>query len=166
MEPAPGADPGGHPIPRGGGRRSGRHALGAQDSNLKVTPVQGRMGLPFPLPPTGAAVRCRAEPPALQERGRSRARRRECPRSDSNAHWLVPQTSASAVGLRRHGAAIRCRPGSSAVRRRSRSRARRRGWPSWPRTRKLRVQSAAGLPNSPNGHRVRETRVERASGPF
>lgn len=46
------------------------------------------------------------------------------------------------------------------------SRARRRGWPSWPRTRKLRVQSAAGLPDSPNGHRVRETRVERASGRF
>jgi hypothetical protein len=42
------------------------------------------------------------------------------------------------------------------------SRARRHSWPSWPRTRKLRVQSAAGLPDSPNGHRVRETRFERA----
>ena len=41
------------------------------------------------------------------------------------------------------------------------SRARRRGWPSWPRTRKLRVQSPAGLPNSPNGHRVRGTRAAR-----
>ena len=44
-------------------------------------------------------------------------------------------------------------PGSPALRGRGRSRARRQSWPSWPRTRKLRVQSPAGLPNSPNGHR-------------
>ena len=54
---------------------------------------------------------------------------------------------------RAHGAATRCRPGSPAVRKRGRSRARRRSWPSWPRTRKLRGQGPAGLPNSPNGHR-------------
>ena len=35
MEPLPGADPGGTPIPRASGRRSEGHELGAQDSNLE-----------------------------------------------------------------------------------------------------------------------------------
>ena len=70
-----------------------------------------------------------------------------CARRASN-----PQHPASRAGLSTRleyehiGAAIRCRPGSPALRGRGRSRARRRSWPSWPRTRKLRVQSPAGLP--------------------
>src|SRR5580692_4640192 len=36
-------------------------------------------------------------------------------------------------------------------------------WPSWLRTRKLRGQGPAGLPNSPNGHRVGEAGVEPAT---
>ena len=60
-----------------------------------------------------------------------------------------PRPGASAVGLRGHGVATRCRPGSPALRGRGRSRARRQSWPSWHRTRKLQVQSPAGLPDSP-----------------
>lgn len=51
--------------------------------------------LPTEQPANGAAVRCRSGPPALQERGRSRARRRECPRCDSNAHCRPPRGRAS-----------------------------------------------------------------------
>jgi hypothetical protein len=58
---------------------------------------------------------------------------------------VVPPT----VGLRGRGAATRCRPGSPALRGRGRSRARRQSWPSWLRTRKLRVQGPAGLPIPP-----------------
>jgi hypothetical protein len=56
----------------------------------------------------------------LYRSGAAAVRRPACPRSDSNAHWLVPQTSASAVGLRRLGADTRGRTGSSPVRRESR----------------------------------------------
>lgn len=95
MEPFPGADPGTASIPRTRGRRSERHVLGAQDSNLKPAAPRAAALARLSYRPSRAAVRCRAEPPALQERGRSRARRPVCPRPDLNRHCPPPQGGAS-----------------------------------------------------------------------
>jgi hypothetical protein len=82
MEPLPGADRGGTPIPRASGRRSEGHRspkYARRDSNPQPHGPQ-------PCPSTNlrherkrAATRCRPGPSAVRSRSRSRARRQRCP---------------------------------------------------------------------------------------
>ena len=106
MEPSPGADPGGTPIPRASGRRSRGHRSGSW-TRTSVRLLQGQAGMPSTHP------------------GMSKYARR-----DSNPQQHGPQPCPSTcLRHERKRAATRCRPGPSAVRRRSRSRARRQSCP-------------------------------------
>ena len=97
MEPSPGADPGGTPIPRASGRRSEGHRSGSW-TRTKGRPLVGAGGKyarrdsnpqshgPQPCPSTclrherkRAATRCRPGPSAVRRRSRSRARRQSYP---------------------------------------------------------------------------------------
>lgn len=65
MEPFPGVEPGGHSIPRNGGRRSEGHVLGTQGSNLKPAAPK-TAALPVELLPNGAPAECHPRLPDLQ----------------------------------------------------------------------------------------------------
>ena len=114
--------------------------------------------------PSRAAIRCRAEPPALQEQGHSRVWR----------HWVRPPglepgrlAAHQHLGLARlpfrhehRRAATRGRTGSSAVRRRSRSRARRQSCPPW-----IRTTTSAGRVRRPAGWTQRAPSAEAGLEP-
>jgi hypothetical protein len=142
MEPAPGADPGCQPLPRAGGRRSGRHELGAQDSNLES----------FRSKPGGSAGSPTAHQSPRQVPPLAAALTRRLvvgPGGEVRSAGLEPaSTRPSTVPVyqlrhERKRAATRGRTGPSAVRRRSRSRARRRSWGTRDRTWTLLIQSQA-----------------------
>ena len=147
VEPSPGADPGGTPIPGASGRRSEGHRSGSW-TRTSVRLLQGQAGMPSTHPGTNWSPR---QVPLLASRpyegrplvgaGGKYARR------DSNPQSHGPQPCPSTcLRHERKRAATRCRPGPSAVRRRSRSRARRQSYPPWIRTRNLLDQSQALLP--------------------
>ena len=70
-----------------------------------------------------------------------------CPRCDSNAQRTVPQTVASAIGLRGRGAAVRCRTGPSALRGRSRKPCAAASLPGKDSNLDSRGSEPRGLPN-------------------
>jgi hypothetical protein len=88
----------------------GRHAavitkqawLGAQVSNLKTPGSKPGGSAEFPHHPSRAAPRCRPESPALQERGRSRARRRSVPGAIRTRTAVHLKDVPPAIGLRGH----------------------------------------------------------------
>ena len=133
MEPFPGADPGGTPIPRASGRRSEGHKLGAQGSNLENLGPKPSGSASFPHRPSEPR---QVPPPASSLTGTTRSLDPGRVRSaglEPAATW--PSTMPVYLfAARARGAATRGRTGPSAVRRRSRSRARRRNCPSWIRT--------------------------------
>ena len=70
-----------------------------------------------------------------------------CPRCDLNAQRTVPQTVASAIGLRGRGAAVRCRTGPSALRGRSRKPCAAASLPGKDSNLDSRGSEPRGLPN-------------------
>ncbi len=135
MEPSPGADPGGPPIPRASGRRSEGHRSGSW-TRTSVRLLQRQAGMPATHPgmslepPPGATPGWPASqgPPGRWTRGRVRSAGLE-PAST----W--PSTmSVCQLRHERKRAATRGRTGSSAVRRRSRKPCAAASCPSWIRT--------------------------------
>ena len=119
MEPSPGADPGGTPVPRASGRRSEGHRSGSW-TRTSVRLLQGWDA----VNPPGTNWSPRQVPPlvqpALQGDRPVVGPGGECPRRDSNAHCRRSQRRASCRWATRARAATRGRTGPSAVRRRSR----------------------------------------------
>ena len=168
MEPSPGLEPGTSFVP---GTRSGHWSYEgmswAPRTRTWKLSVQSRAGLPVPPPPIASRHSVSSRTACF-----TRAGPQPCVAarvSPARLERALPATSRPCLlplGYEDMEPIPGVEPGRPPYEGGAAGRAHRRGWPSWSRTRKLRVQSAAGLPNSPNGHRVRETRVERASGPF
>ena len=156
-EPSPRIELGASFVP---GTRSNRWSyegivLAGLDSNQRRSGVQGAVApairatgqSPFPVPTWAACLHKRladAGPKGIA-----------CARPDLNRDRLAALASRASVSARFHHEREPppgVEPGLPPYEGGAASRARRQSWPSRPRTRKLRVQSAAGLPNSPNGH--------------
>jgi hypothetical protein len=135
MEPSPGADPGGPPIPRASGRRSEGHSFRELDSNQRAP--ASRAGRDARNPP-----RNELEPPPGATPGWPSLQGKpvvgpgaKCPRRDSNAHCPDSHSGASCRwATRTRGPPPGVEPGHPPYEGEAASRARRQSCPSWIRT--------------------------------